>query len=200
MKPYLTFFAACLLAANLPAHADGPINSAATFKKGKTITPYFAAQKTGMAVHLKVWTAGSTTKLKQTKQRLIKWPNSPCSNPNWEEQDFDLAMLGEKHTSRTHLALNVYTECEEKSNYEWKVNYTAAFYSGNVKNGASYLKQWAGWELSGVSEVNWDNDAAKEVQLFLTQEKGNKLNARVIYINPTTGKVESDKTYPIASF
>lgn len=172
------------------------------FKSGKTITPQLQLLDDNadfnpdrFKVSFKVWTVGTTTYLRRTRERTFAFPPPPCTTPVFLESDFDISFSGSTSTDRVYTGVSLYTECVENSTFEDKESARALIYSGNVDDGTSWMRTWAGSDLLGIDLADWDTDGTVEIMVVMAVEKTSSVSARVVFLDPSTGAVESDKTY-----
>ncbi|RDH87439.1 MAG: hypothetical protein DIZ78_02375 [endosymbiont of Escarpia spicata] len=175
------------------------------FKNGNLITPHFEMLDDDaddypdrFKISFKVWTAGTTTYIRRTRVRTFLFPQTPCTSPAWEDHDFDLKFTGTTAVSRVHTAVSLYSECEETGSGDYKESIRTVLYSGNVDDGGSWMRTWAGPNLLGMNHVDWDSDGTNEMMVVMAVDKSGlttSFSSRVVFVDPSNGTVESDKTY-----
>jgi len=172
------------------------------FKSGRTITPQLELIDDNadsfpdrFKISYKVWTAGTTTFIRRTRVRTFSFPASPCTAPLFLEGDLDIKFTGSNSTDRVFTAASLITECEESGTFEFKEAFRALVYAGNVNDGTSWFRTWNGIELLGCAEVDWDTDGTNELMVVMAVPKAASDSVRVVFLDPSTGAVESDKTY-----
>jgi len=172
------------------------------FKSGRTITPQLELIDDNadsipdrFKISYKVWTAGTTTFIRRTRVRTFSFPQSPCTSPLFIEVDFEIKFTGSNSTNRIFTAASLITECEESGTFEFKEAPRALVYAGNVNDGTSWFRTWNGVELLGMDEVDWDTDGTDELMVVMAVPKAASESVRVVFLDPSTGAVESDKTY-----
>jgi len=174
------------------------------FKSGMTITPQLELIDDNadsipdrFKISYKVWTAGTTTFIRRTRSRTFSFPQSPCTSPLFIEGDLDgINFTGSTSTDMVFAAAALFTECQESGTFEFKEVFRSLVYSGNVNDGTSWMRTWNGPELLGMDEVDWDADGTNELMVMMQVPKANGPDSvRVVFLDPSTGTVESDKTY-----
>lgn len=181
----------------------------------ESIAPLFLFKDTNqdgvedeLYINFHVWstTATTPTKLFKTKLRGVNLPALPCTNPiaSSVDTDFDVKFTNETGGRSNVLVLFV-MECSESGTFEFKEAIKTIVYSADVTKapgagGTSWLKAWNEDTLA-FNNLDWDNDASKEIILTLVLEDpatGDE-DTRLIILQQSDGAVEFSARYPIVT-
>lgn len=172
------------------------------FKDGKLITGAIEiidedldGMPDRLKVSYKVWDVGTKNLQLRTRKRKFPFPQATCLSPDWEDTDVRFKFSGANSANRVHMAGEISTYCGEWDGEEIR-KHRVVLYSGNINDGTSWAKTWPDYELEGMNSVNWDADGTDELMVVMRREKAGGMSVRVVFINPSDGVVESDKTYP----
>ena len=144
----------------------------------------------------KVFGAGTTTKLLTTPQKKFVTPQSPCTNPQFNDWDWDLEFFGEDG-SHTGMILSFFVECHDNADGFFKEDYGTFVYVADTTQAGSAWGKSYGPEAVSADFVDWDNDGNNEVKIVLVTEGDTDEKLRVIFLKKGSGAVESDKKYTI---
>lgn len=103
---------------------------------------------------------------------------------------------------RLHALIWMYMQCYDQADMTYKMVYGTGVYStvaGQVSSEGTWSKLIKGGNPAELFMVDVDGDGVEEIQALIyinrTATAGDKL--RVVFMDPTTGKVEGDDTYAV---
>lgn len=213
-KLALASFAALLFAAPT-AQADDFVSMAPLARDfvvgsegGEAAVPYFKfgdANLDGnpdMTFFFNVYTANTNTRLLNTPPKRVEAPTLPCTNPdlNSIEKDWSVKFLGGA-SGGTRIAALIQFElgCWDNDGMTWRDAYRTFIYSTDASvalSPATWTKTYNNATIGFDGNIDWDADGTGEFMLSLEVPTVDK--ARIVFIHPVSGEVESDKAYPVS--
>jgi hypothetical protein len=144
-----------------------------------------------------IYQNNSTIKLYSSDRKTALYPASPCTNPPWQDTEFEPMFVRSGKWMITGMVMEM--GCYSQENGDLYAENTFIYMADvSIPGGEVRSKLMKGTYLNGLDLLDYNDDGKDDLMVSTIIPKTNGENIRIYFMDIDSGEVLSDQTYVVA--